>query len=137
MAVVSRGADRGFGLLRVAAPSRRAATGSRGLRRMGLLSVAPGGRVRRLWLRLSRRLRRSRAGRVLLRRPLRRGGRLLYRRCAGLRRRVAGCIEVKTRMALAVLLVAATARGGGGACPGRDPLRRPYFGDTHVHTRFS
>jgi hypothetical protein len=44
---------------------------------------------------------------------------------------------VKARIVLAVLLVAATARGGDGACPDRDLLRRPYFGDTHVHTRFS
>ena len=44
---------------------------------------------------------------------------------------------MKARIALAVFLFAAAARAGDDACPDRDPLRRPYFGDTHVHTRFS
>ena len=40
---------------------------------------------------------------------------------------------MKARIALAVFLFAAAARAGDDACPDRDPLRRPYFGDTHVH----
>jgi len=39
--------------------------------------------------------------------------------------------------ALVVALLARLAAAADPACPDREPLRRPYFGDTHVHTRFS
>lgn len=35
------------------------------------------------------------------------------------------------------LVIAAASAGADVACRDRDPLRRPFFGDTHVHTTFS
>jgi hypothetical protein len=47
-------------------------------------------------------------------------------------------MHAAARLALAALLAATFASpGAAGTCPDRDPLRRPYFGDLHVHTLFS
>ncbi len=52
------------------------------------------------------------------------------------RRRVPAALLALAAL-LAPTVAAAASRAEPAPCADRDPLRRPHFGDTHVHTQFS